>query len=123
MSVPAASVDLIEGIVVRTMQLLNEEVAALRSYGNADYADFTARKNMISFQLESLGRMTAGLSPDDRLRSLLSGLRHAVEKNKALLEMHISATREIARIVSEVVRTAESDGTYTIDQPRRGKRP
>lgn len=121
MSAPAASLDLIEGIVVGTMRLLNEEVAALRSYSGVDHADFTARKDMISFQLESLGRMTAGLTPSDRLRSLLSGLRQAVEENRALLEMHISATREIARIVSEVVRVAESDGTYTIEQSRRGK--
>lgn len=121
MSAPAASLDLIEGIVVGTMRLLSEEVAALRSYSGVDHADFTTRKDMISFQLESLGRTTAGLTPNDRLRSLLSELRQAVEENRALLEMHISATREIARIVSEVVRVAESDGTYTIEQSRRGK--
>ena len=48
-------------------------------------------------------------------------LRQKLERNRAVLEMHYDAVREVASIIVKAVRDAESDGTYSGLSPRDGK--
>ena len=48
-------------------------------------------------------------------------LRQKLERNRAVLEMHYDAVREVAAIIVKAVRDAESDGTYSGRAARDGK--
>jgi hypothetical protein len=39
-------------------------------------------------------------------------LRQKLERNRAILEMHYEAVREVAAIIVGAIRDSESDGTY-----------
>jgi hypothetical protein len=43
----------------------------------------------------------------------LAGLRAKLDANRAVLKLHLEAVREIANIMSDAIRDAESDGTYS----------
>lgn len=123
MSVSAGRHELIDDLLLRAAKLLDEESAALRSCRVCDHSEFVARKNMIAFQLEALSREGAGGMPANRLlRERVDALRRSLQENQAALEVHISVMREITRIIADVVEAAESDGTYTAEQARRGRR-
>jgi hypothetical protein len=43
----------------------------------------------------------------------MASVRGKLEVNRALLKMHLEAVREIAETMSDAIRNAESDGTYS----------
>ena len=43
----------------------------------------------------------------------MAGVRTKLEVNRAVLKMHLEAVREIADTLSDAIRNAESDGTYS----------
>jgi hypothetical protein len=47
------------------------------------------------------------------LSARLAGLRARLETNRTMLKMHLDAVREISAIVTDAIREAESDGTYS----------
>jgi hypothetical protein len=123
MSVGSGRNEVIEAILARASQLLDEETAALRSCKACDHSEFVARKNMLAFQLESLCRTReAGLLVDALTRERVEALRRSLQENQIALETHISVARDITRLIAEVVMESESDGTYTAEQARRGKK-
>ncbi len=110
----------IERVIRRLEAVVAEETAALRRNASADLAAFNARKGQ---GLLDLGRALSliggrGLEPGtrDRLRSLHA----ALEANRAMLSLHLQAVREIAQVVTEAIREAESDGTYAPPFERKG---
>lgn len=114
--------DQIHGILTRAMGLLDEESTSLHEHHNDANGEFVARKNMIAFELGTIARMAERVVLDDDLRQRFADLRRKLEDNRKLLDVHIGASRQIARILAEVVRASEADGTYTVPLFNKGTR-
>jgi hypothetical protein len=50
---------------------------------------------------------------DAQVAKEIQKLRQRLERNRAVLEMHLEAAREVAAIIMKAIREAESDGTYS----------
>ena len=114
--------DSFQSVLLRAIAMVAEETAALRDCRPLDHSAFAARKNMIAFELERLGRPIETIESDDATRDQVKALRARLNENRALLEIHISASREIARILADIARLADSDGTYNVARAERGRR-
>jgi hypothetical protein len=53
------------------------------------------------------------LGGDSEIREEIRRLRQKLERNRAILEMHYDAVREVATIIVRAIKEAESDGTYS----------
>jgi len=113
--------ELLDNILSRALALLDEETKALRDGRAVEHSSFIARKSMIAFELDAIARMPRAAEPDEGARRQLRQLRAKLEENRSLLEVHISACKEIAKILADAVRSADWDGTYTALQAKRGK--
>lgn len=122
MSTGLALRDQIHGILTRAMGLLEDESVSLQEQRDHAQGEIIARKNMIAFELGTIARMAERVVPDDELRGRFADLRAKLEGNRRLLEVHLGASRQIARILAEVVRASEADGTYTVPLFKQGTR-
>lgn len=122
MSTGPALRDQICGVLSRAIGLLDEESISLREQRDFAHSEIVARKNMIAFELGTIARMAERVAPDEELRRRFSELRTKLEDNRKLLEVHIGASRHIVRILAEVVRASESDGTYVVPPSKLGGR-
>ena len=58
-------------------------------------------------------------APDPKL--ILAGLRAKLQKNLAMLQMHLDAVGTIAAIIAHAIQEHDSDGTYTRELGRNGR--
>jgi hypothetical protein len=58
-------------------------------------------------------RLIDGVAPDARLITRLASLRTKLDTNSAVLRLHLDAVREISSAMTEAMRAADSDGTYS----------
>jgi len=105
---------MIEAAARRLAVIVEEETHAIRTGSSqADFKTFNSRK---SLGLVELNR-ALGLLGDEQLAPttlrLLEDLNRKLETNRRVLKLHMEAVGEIASIISESIREAESDGTYT----------
>lgn len=119
-SAPEAQVQLASALR-RLSTLLDEETAALQENRLVDHNAFAVRKDMIAFELGAMARMASAVAPDEELRRAFQNLSGKLEQNRQLLQTHIGATRHIAKMLSDVVRAVESDGTYSVPPARRAR--
>ncbi len=100
-------------IIDRLEEVVQTETAALEQHIVSDLAAFTRKKSQILLEVTRLARLvkspTANVRIDDRLMSLKTSLA----QNRDTLEIHLRAARELNEIISDTVRDAESDGTYS----------
>lgn len=101
------------GILGRAIALIEEETAGLRAGHALDHQAYAARKSMLLLELERLGRTLAAAGSDAAVQRQLALLRARLEENRALLDVHIAAARDIVAMLAELMRAAESDGTYS----------
>jgi hypothetical protein len=97
----------------RLVQLLDRETAALRSRQPVDMDDLCDRKNQALLEMSRIGRKLEGDVVDPELRSLLADLRTKLDENRAVLQLHLQAVGEVADILTDAIRNADSDGTYS----------
>lgn len=113
----------LEAAVQRLEDIVEQETAALRGRKVIDLKDFNDRKN---HALLELSRALKHLKPgpeDAGLLHQLGGLRTKLEANRVVLKMHLEAVREVSATLSDAIRDAESDGTYTQAIRRVGAGP
>ena len=92
--------------------IVDQETDALRTRAMIDLAEFNNRKNQGLLELNrALRGLDAGAAGPVGAR--LAGLRAKLDVNRALLKTHLEAVREVASVVSEVIRDSDSDGTYS----------
>jgi hypothetical protein len=107
---PAASVD---RAIEYLGALIDQETNALRTRAAIDLAEFNNRKNQglleLNRALRALDRSSAGAW----IAARLAGLRTKLDANRALLQTHVEAVREVAGVVADSIRDSESDGTYS----------
>jgi hypothetical protein len=104
---------MIEPTILRLEEIIDQETEALRSRKAVDLKGFNDRKGQALLELTRLLRHVQGAEGDPQLMSRMAGVRAKLEVNRALLKMHLEAVREIAEALSDAIRNAESDGTYS----------
>jgi len=105
----------------RLEDLIDEETATLQARQPMDFNDFTRRKSRGLLELIRATRTARDLRGDPRVAARLTGLRARLEKNCAVLQMHFEAVREVSVIITNAIREAESDGTYSFVTGGQGK--
>lgn len=104
---------LIEPTILRLEEIIDQETEALKTREPVDLKSFNDRKSQALLELTRLLRQVQGGSGSPALMTRMDALKEKLEINRAMLKMHLEAVREIADTVSEAIRNAESDGTYS----------
>lgn len=89
------------------------ETEALVAHRPIDQEAINRRKSQ---SLLELTRLTRGLDPaqvEPEVAEQLTRLRDTLERNQGVVALHLRAVEEISGIISESLRDAESDGTYS----------
>jgi hypothetical protein len=103
----------VESALVRLEEAVEQETAALRARASVDLKEFHERKSQGLLELTRAMRHIDGGTPTPSLMQRLSSLRARLETNSALLKLHLDAVREISAVMTDAIRDAESDGTYS----------
>jgi hypothetical protein len=103
----------IDRIIRRLEEAVREETEALRADPAADLGDFSKRKGHGLLELIRAAQALPGRAMDAETVRQFESLRAQLEINRAALELHLQAVREIAGVISNAIRAADSDGTYT----------
>ncbi|MCA3554263.1 hypothetical protein [Aestuariivirga sp.] len=98
--------------LLKLIEAVDEENAALRDQQIFTHAGFTDRKNQALRELMAAQRKEISTAAGPTLGPLLRRLSHALQENSRLLKLHIAAVGEISDIIVSGLRDAESDGTY-----------
>jgi hypothetical protein len=104
---------ILEKAVRRLEEAVEQETVALRNHAPIDLNEFNQRKNQGLLELDRALRLLNGAPPNDEMKDALRMLREKLDANRAILTTHIEAVREVAAIIAEAIRGAESDGTYS----------
>lgn len=99
--------------VGRLEVLIDQETAALRYASASDLKEFNNRKAQVLVELDRAVTANSGHLPSAEMKRRLSGLREKLEVNRKTLKMHLDAVQEVAVMLADRIRDAESDGTYT----------
>lgn len=103
----------LERAIERLEEAVDEETAALRTRAAIDLKDFNNRKSQGLLELNRALRGLDGAARDKAVPARLADLRAKLEVNRAVLETHLAAVREVATVLADAIRDAESDGTYS----------
>jgi len=106
----------------RLSETIERETAALEAHEPIDLDDMNRRKSQSLLELTRLSRL---LTPDDapRLSASLDRLRDCLARNQRVVELNLTAVREIADLMVGVVSESESDGTYGMTRSHRAGGP
>lgn len=104
---------ILEPTLVRLEEIIDQETEALRARKSVDLSAFNDRKGQALLELTRLMRHVHGGAENPQLMSRMADLRVKLETNRAAIKMHLEAVREIAEALSDAIRDAESDGTYS----------
>jgi hypothetical protein len=114
---------ILEKAVRRLEDVVEQETAALRNRAPIDLNEFNHRKNQGLLELDRALRLLNGAPPSDEVKGGLRMLRRKLDENREVLKTHIEAVREVAAIIAEAIRGAESDGTYSFSFRSKGPPP
>ncbi|MFB6419292.1 MULTISPECIES: flagellar biosynthesis protein FlgN [Bradyrhizobium] len=120
----AARSDEVSGLLAairRLESIVEEETVALATGQKIDFDDFSARKSRSMLEFVRLMRAGMHLGAEGEVTAEIQRLREKLERNRAILEMHYDAVREVAGIIVKAIKEAESDGTYTGRAAQDGK--
>ncbi len=108
---PCAGIDL-RGLFVQIGDSVERETAMLARGSRSGFEDIVARKQRGLMDLSAaIGDGRVQLGPGEQ--SALDDLRRKLDANAQALRAHVQASREIAVLLREAARDADSDGTYT----------
>jgi len=99
--------------ILKLIEVVEDENAALRNHQIVTHAGFTDRKNQALRELMAAQRSESPQRAASFLRHLLQQLSAALHINGELLKLHIGAVGELSDIIIGGLRDADSDGTYS----------
>ncbi|NJM34069.1 MAG: hypothetical protein HC850_04395 [Rhodomicrobium sp.] len=114
---------IVETAIKRLEAVVDEETALLRQGAARDLKPFNERKSLALIELNRALRLMEGAEPDAALKRHLERLNAKLEANRHVLKLHVEAVREIAGIIAQSMRDAESDGTYSLAFRSKGPKP
>lgn len=109
----------LKSAIDRIEEVVKIETAALDTNVAVDFQDLNRRKSQCLLELTRISRMLPREGVDETLLARISSLREQLQKNHDLLQVHLSATQEISRVLTVALGEAESDGTYSRDTTSR----
>ncbi len=115
--------NMIETAVRRLTVIVDEETEALRKGVPTDFKAANTRKSLALVELSRALELLEGVKPDPSIVRLIDGLNAKLDANRKMLKLHLQAVGEIAGIIAQSIREAESDGTYTLSFRSKGQRP
>lgn len=107
----------------RLEETIEQETMALRTRAPIDFKEFNNRKNQGLLELTRSMRHLEGHTPGEHVTGRIATLRSILETNRAVIQMHVDAAREVSTIVSDAIREADSDGTYSVSIGKGVQRP
>lgn len=114
---------LLEAAMRRLEETVDMETAALRNRQPIDLNEFNTRKNQGLLELDRALRMLGGAQPSESMLAHLGRLHRKLDVNREVLKIHLEAVREVAAIIAEAMRSADSDGTYSLAFRSKGPAP
>lgn len=103
----------ISTLLDRLEDAIDAEMLALGDLQTGGFDIFCRQKSRILLELSRLVRV-AGVEPlNPILASRLDIVRAKLERDQSLLGIHLTAAKEIAEIIANSLREADSDGTYS----------
>ena len=100
-------------VVDRLEGVIEAETLALTGSLPSDMAAFNRQKRQGMLELSRLMRGFPPNVPHREVTARLAKLAESLERNRLVLDVQLRAVREIADIIAQVMRDAESDGTYS----------
>ncbi|AYO81866.1 flagellar protein FlgN [Methylobacterium brachiatum] len=99
--------------LARLEATIDAETEALTVHDIREQDDFNRRKSQSLVELSRLGRTigSTALSPPEI--ECLERVRAKLRRNHELLAIHLRAMQEVSDIVTTMIQSAESDGTYS----------
>ena len=119
MQAPAATLTTLLRAVERTEDLLDEETFALKDRRAIDLVSFIRRKNQSLLEITRAARALSDYEVGPAVTDRLAGLKDRLERNQAVLRLHLEAVREVAELLAKAARDADSDGTYSMPTHRQ----
>lgn len=102
----------LRGLFAQIGDTVERETAMLARASRSGFEDIVARKQRGLMDLSAaIGDGRVQLAPDER--SALADLRRKLDANAQALRAHVQASREIAALLRDAARDADSDGTYS----------
>ena len=105
----------------RLESIVEEETVALETGKRIDFDEFSARKSRSMLEFVRLMGKRMYLGGETQIADEIMKLRQKLERNRAILEMHYDAVREVATIIVRAIKEAESDGTYSASTSQERK--
>jgi len=105
----------------RLESIVEKETIALESGKKIDFDEFSTRKSQGMLEFVRLTRVGIPPGVEAQIAEEVRRLRQKLERNRAVLEMHYGAVREVAAIIVGAIRETESDGTYSARASQESK--
>lgn len=102
----------IDRIIELLDRVVREETQILSRNAIVDLREYNIRKSQGLYSLSRALGNARDRSFDAATVQKLRDLRGTLELNQRALARHLQAVREVATLISETIREAESDGTY-----------
>ncbi|MFO1091412.1 MAG: flagellar protein FlgN [Hyphomicrobiales bacterium] len=103
---------LLIGVIDRLLQVVAAETQALRELRPVDTTPFAVQKSQALLEFARLARQGDLGTVGDVVRERLLLLSTALDDNRAALDLHLRASREVFETVTRALNDAESDRTY-----------
>lgn len=106
-------VSMIEVSLQRLEEIVDQETAALKARKAINLKDFNDRKSQALLELTRMLRTVQGAEGGPDVAKRVGSLKAKLVINQQALKVHLEAVREISTTLSDAIRHADSDGTYT----------
>jgi hypothetical protein len=104
---------LVIAVIERIEGYLDEETAALENLSEFDFKTSNDRKSQGLVDLNQALRRLPQAQLNADLKGRLEAFRHKLAVNLRTIRLHLDAVKELSSILSDAIRDAESDGTYS----------
>jgi flagellar biosynthesis/type III secretory pathway chaperone len=105
--------DAFVAVVERLEAVIDTETRMLASGRTIEIAEATRQKRQGFLELSRLMRTMERTIPSQDILSRLAAFRGKLEANDEKLRVHLQAVRAVNALIVDVMREAESDGTYS----------
>lgn len=110
---PTFSFAAFAAVADRLEAVLDFETESLTRHRPCDLADTCGRKRQGLLELSRFLPSLATVAEREGAKGRLGRLEQKIELNRRALDVQIGAVREVADIIANTLRDAESDGTYS----------
>jgi hypothetical protein len=100
-------------VIRRVEDYIDDETRGLAEDPAFDLASSNNRKSQGLVDLNRAVRALAGSEYESAIQGPLVILREKLDRNLAVIRMHLSAVKEVSEVLSNAIQNADSDGTYT----------